>query len=72
MATPFLAMGAFDCTLDVATCVLSGNNGEQILPLAVGASQIEQNVVLCGSYSHVLAPLPCLSSVVLRSVCYKE
>jgi hypothetical protein len=61
-------MGALDCALNVATCVLSGNNREQIHPLAVGASQVEQNVVLCGSYPHVPAPPPRVSSVVFRPV----
>jgi hypothetical protein len=38
----------------------------------VGASQVEQNVVLCGSYPHVQVPPPRLSSVVLRPVSYKQ
>ena len=45
-------MGAFDCALDVATSTLSRSNGQQIIPLAVGASKIEQNVVLRRNCPH--------------------
>jgi hypothetical protein len=65
-------MGAIDRALNVATCVLSGNNREQIHLVAVRASQVKQNVALCGSYPHVQAPPPRLSSVVLCPVAYKE
>ncbi len=64
-------MGAFDCSLTVATSDLSRNNRDQILLLAVWANQIEQ-VVLCGNCPHVRVPVPRLSSVAFRLVYRKE
>ena len=45
-------MGALNCTFNVATCALSRNNREQIHALAVGASQVEQNVFLWRNCRH--------------------
>jgi hypothetical protein len=62
-------MGTLDCSLTVAACVLSRCDREQI---HLVARQIKQNVVWCGNCRHAQAPLPRLSSVVLRSVYSKE
>ena len=65
-------MGAFDGLVTVAAGPISWDNCKQILPLAVGANQIEQNVTLRGSCPHVWVPLPRLSSVAFRLVYRKE
>jgi hypothetical protein len=65
-------MGALEGALNVATCVLSGNNREQIHPLAVGAGQVEENVLLCRNCRHARVPLARLSSVAFHPVYYKE
>src|SRR6266446_10858264 len=44
-------MGTLDCVFDVATSG-SRNDRQQIIPLAVGASKIEQDVVLRGNCPH--------------------